>query len=63
MNWLCYIGGGVLVLLLSFYISTFLASTFVENYHEELKHFKITYRKLFILGSMLMWIWICWTFV
>ena len=59
MNWLVYIGGGIIFLTFYFYINCFLIRIiFIKQ-----KVNKITWDLKYFIAPLMVWIWICWKFI
>ncbi len=59
MNWLIYIGGGLVVNIFSYYFIAFLGRQKISFKGTDPCHDGW----FMMLGTLLAWIWICWKFI
>jgi len=56
MNWLMYLGGGVM-----WFIFNLVLGAVMINYDD--KKYEAQIRWIYLISSLLVWIWICWRFI
>lgn len=61
MNWLMYIGGGILVFIV--FMLRVMKMEFNTHSLKEAKQVRIWVNLLTILSFIATWIWICWRFI
>lgn len=62
MNWLMYIGGGLLFNFFMYFIYAFIITLPIRNINTEGK-VRVTIPPFWFIPYTMIWIWICWKFI
>ena len=63
MNWLLYIGGGLLFNLVMSYILMFIISLPIRNFKNTKVHGTITIHLLWYIPINMIWVWLMWRYL